>query len=493
MSKPPRRPTVPSALADTQERLKAFERLSSRWFLADLAGGTGGWVNAGAPYYDVAYRRGFGWRTLEFRGHAADGDDDSIMFFIDEVDMHEEILPEENITFITDVLVGNVAQPARLEVDLNNDRGGNVGTAVAVWVNLLLTTGATGPTGGAGATGATGVGATGATGPTGETGPAGGATGVQGETGATGATGPAGATGAGATGATGPQGATGSPGGATGATGPAGDPGGATGATGATGVQGEPGGGITIQYIFDDDTSNSDPGPGNLRLSSATQNTSTTIRADLLDVNGDDWTTVLDSLDDSTGTIKGELRLFNATDPTKWLAFAVTAVAAPSGYRNITVTNVAFSDTSPFVDLDPLVLTFTRAGDTGPSVNQTVQIMVTDPSGSDLASGDGQGPRFWITDDLDGLNLVDVAACVSTPSGSGGPILVQIHNVTQAVDMLSTRINIDDSENCSYDATTQPVIDTGNDDVAEGDQLRFDVDDAGSGAKGLAVSLEFGP
>ncbi len=46
---------------------------------------------------------------------------------------------------------------------------------------------------------------------------------------------------------------------------------------------------------------------------------------------------------DSTNTIKGHVRLFNTTDPTKWLLFSVSAVASPSGYKNITVANVGSS------------------------------------------------------------------------------------------------------------------------------------------------------
>lgn len=58
--------------------------------------------------------------------------------------------------------------------------------------------------------------------------------------------------------------------------------------------------------------------------------------------------------------------------------------------------------------------------------------------------------------------------------------------------MLTTRITIDVSENCSYTAAAPPVIDAGNDDVATGDILAIDVDVAGTGTKGLIVILTFG-
>lgn len=59
------------------------------------------------------------------------------------------------------------------------------------------------------------------------------------------------------------------------------------------------------------------------------------------------------------------------------------------------------------------------------------------------------------------------------------------------VDMLSTPITIDANEYDSKDAATQPVINTANDDLATGDVIRIDVDVAGTGTKGLNVSLSF--
>lgn len=130
-------------------------------------------------------------------------------------------------------------------------------------------------------------------------------------------------------------------------------------------------------------------------------------------------------------------------------------------------------------------------GATGPRNEIVVQIGVTDPGGSALTTGDGKA-FFTVSDDLNGLNLIDADASVTTVSSSGLPT-VQIANVTQAADMLTTKISIDANEFTSYTAATPPVIDTGNDDVATGDILRVDVDVAGTGAKGLSVILTFGP
>ena len=120
---------------------------------------------------------------------------------------------------------------------------------------------------------------------------------------------------------------------------------------------------------------------------------------------------------------------------------------------------------------------------------EVVQILVTDPSGSALTTGDGKA-YFMVPSKLNGWNLIRANAAVTTVSSSGTPT-VQVHNVTDAVDMLSTRITIDANESTSHTAATPPVIDTTKDDVATGDLIRVDVDVAGTGAKGLIVSLSF--
>lgn len=108
----------------------------------------------------------------------------------------------------------------------------------------------------------------------------------------------------------------------------------------------------------------------------------------------------------------------------------------------------------------------------------------------DLGNGAGQ---FMVDANLNGLNLSGVLAKVATAGTGGGPMLIQIYNVTQAADMLTTRINIDASETSSADASTQAVIDTANDDVATGDILRIDIDQVFTTtlARGLQLILTF--
>ena len=184
-------------------------------------------------------------------------------------------------------------------------------------------TGSTGPTGPTGAQGATGSGAQGATGPTGPTGP----TGAQGDDGATGPTGSQGATGpAGGTGPTGPTGPTGAQG-ADGSSGSAGAQG-AAGSTGAQGAQGAEGsfGGATFYYTFEANTTNANPGAGDLRLDNSTQNTATGIYICDTDENGNDISSFLQTIDDSTSTIKGHVKISNKLDPSQFIIFTISSL-----------------------------------------------------------------------------------------------------------------------------------------------------------------------
>lgn len=121
---------------------------------------------------------------------------------------------------------------------------------------------------------------------------------------------------------------------------------------------------------------------------------------------------------------------------------------------------------------------------------KVVEIPCTDPAGANLAVGNGQG-YFVIPPELNGMNLVAVAAALVGAQSTSGTPTIMVANQTDAVDMLSTPITIDANEWTSYTAATAAVIDATKDDVATGDIIRLDVDVAGTGAKGLIVILTF--
>lgn len=107
-------------------------------------------------------------------------------------------------------------------------------------------------------------------------------------------------------------------------------------------------------------------------------------------------------------------------------------------------------------------------------------------------TGDGQA-YLVVPSYLNGLDLIAVHAKVIT-AGVTGTMDIQVRNVTQAADMLTTKITIDTTELGSDTAATPAVIDTSNDDVASYDTLAIDIDaiHSGTAAKGLFVTLVFG-
>lgn len=112
-------------------------------------------------------------------------------------------------------------------------------------------------------------------------------------------------------------------------------------------------------------------------------------------------------------------------------------------------------------------------------------------AGTTQTTGDGKAV-FIVPSVLNGMNLVEVKAVQGT-AGITGTCDVQIRNVTDSVDMLSTKITIDSTEIGTATAATAAVIDTTKDDVATNDVLAIDVDAIASGTagKGLTLSLVF--
>ena len=158
-----------------------------------------------------------------------------------------------------------------------------------------------------------------------------------------------------------------------------------------------------IQYVFSSTTTNSDPGNGHLRLNNSTQTSATAVYADSLDNFGTTVSGIIDTWDDSTNTTKGTLRIVNDNDESKWLEFHITAVSAPTGYRNITVSNVAGSSSSPFSDGDIIRVFFTQAGDSPASLSVATDA-IWDNKG-DLAAATGAD------------------AAVKVPVGANGSVL----------------------------------------------------------------------
>lgn len=122
---------------------------------------------------------------------------------------------------------------------------------------------------------------------------------------------------------------------------------------------------------------------------------------------------------------------------------------------------------------------------------QVISFAVSDPNGSAITTGDGKG-YFRVPSTLNGMDLVGVAGSLDTVSSSGIPT-VQLRRKRSGsdVDMLSTKLTIDANETDSSTAAAAAAINTSNDDVQTGDRIYFDIDVAGTGAKGLTVEMQF--
>ena len=125
--------------------------------------------------------------------------------------------------------------------------------------------------------------------------------------------------------------------------------------------------------------------------------------------------------------------------------------------------------------------------------NRTVILKVV-PDALPTYIGNGIS-AFTIPPTLNGLYLSGAAGKVGAhvyTAGVTGTTDVMIHNLTQAVDMLSTAITIDAGETDSSTAATAPVVNSNNQ-VATADVIRFDIDaiSTGTAANGLEVRMEF--
>lgn len=93
-----------------------------------------------------------------------------------------------------------------------------------------------------------------------------------------------------------------------------------------------------------------------------------------------------------------------------------------------------------------------------------------------LGTGDSlNGNYFRIPSTCNGWNIVAVSAQVYTV-GSTGTSSFQLRNVTDSVDVLSTKLTIDSGEKDSSTAATAAVISGTAMSVATGDQFTWDVD-----------------
>ncbi len=274
-------------------------------------------------------------------------------------------------------------------------------------------TGTSGSDGQKGAVGATYYAPDGDKGQKGEVGSSGadgsdGGDGSAGSDGAKGATGTKGATGAkGANGDSGSDGSKGQKGevGVKGATGSDGDKG-DTGAKGTTGNFG----GASFKYEFDTATSlTTTLNDGEFRLNNATWGSASTMYISASDVDSNDITDFIESIDDSTSDIKGHVKITLTSDTSEFAMFAIDG----SGFESNGVMSIQvdlLSTTRTFSDGDSCRLTFARTGDVGDKGS----------AGSDGAKGNKGDTGAAGSDGDDGANGQKGETGASGSNGSKG-------------------------------------------------------------------------
>lgn len=121
---------------------------------------------------------------------------------------------------------------------------------------------------------------------------------------------------------------------------------------------------------------------------------------------------------------------------------------------------------------------------------RTATILLTASYTDDAAVGDGAG-YLRIPEELDGMDLVAVHLEAVT-AGTTNTMDVQIYNVDNTLDMLSTVLTLDSGEKGSDTAATPAIVNTSNDHVNTNDVVRIDIDAVhDTPAAGVYCTLSF--
>ena len=103
-------------------------------------------------------------------------------------------------------------------------------------------------------------------------------------------------------------------------------------------------GGATFDYTFQTSTTDSDPGTGGLRFNNGTLSSATLMYIDDTDDGGTDIQDFLRTIDDSTSTVKGHVRVSNKTNAEDFALFTISGTnTEASGYHKVSVSYVSGS------------------------------------------------------------------------------------------------------------------------------------------------------
>ena len=257
------------------------------------------------------------------------------------------------------------------------------------------------------------------------------------------------------------------------------------------------GGAYAFPYVFDSSTADADPGAGKLRLGSATQNAATVMRIDLQAVGGADLTNVLADLRAATSSVKGSIRVVKMTDPSKWLIFDVTAVALPTGYRNLTVNWRATGggSASPFANGDALMVFIDRNGDSG-TVPGATELLATIPVPNGVAAVNAlnvfDADHDWYFIHFSGIRTsaearLVVQLAVAGALASGAQDYLKTQAGAGAVTTRSTQFILDSGQSTTY-STHSGILQIGDVNSATMTAIIYDGISKTSDGNGSAVA-----
>lgn len=171
-----------------------------------------------------------------------------------------------------------------------------------------------------------------------------------------------------------------------------------------------------LDMTFESATADADQGAGKTWLDNATPSSATTVFMDDVDANSASINDYVDSWDDSTSTVKGQITITKVADPSVFALYNITgSVTSASTYSKVAVTYV--TGAGSFTDTDPVSVTFLRSGnkgDTGATGGGLADVVddTTPQLGGSLDGQDNEVQKVLFKDT--GVITVTVAATGAT-------------------------------------------------------------------------------
>ncbi len=159
------------------------------------------------------------------------------------------------------------------------------------------------------------------------------------------------------------------------------------------GDDGDPGidgayGGFTLPYKYRDNTSNSNPGSGNIRFNNTDFTLITEAYVSEIDNDGSSAGAFIATTSASTNTQKSYIKVYAQNSSSSFAMFSVTARVDNGAWDTLSLTYVTSSSTTPLVDQDQVLFSISVAGDQGADGDPGVVILNNDMT---EASSTGSG------------------------------------------------------------------------------------------------------